>query len=57
MCLRHLAMIAQYLNVLAEWLALLLRIQIPDSNIGPETGYPDLSSSIFSSDPQRNYRN
>jgi hypothetical protein len=50
-------MIAQYLNVLAEWLALLLRIQIPDSNIGPETGYPDLSSSIFSSDPQRNYRN
>jgi hypothetical protein len=26
----------------AEWLALLLRIrEIPESNLGPKTGYPD----------------
>jgi hypothetical protein len=29
-------------NVRAEWLALLLCIwEIPGSNLGPETGYPD----------------
>jgi hypothetical protein len=30
------------LNVLVEWLTLLLNIrEIPGSNLGPETGYPD----------------
>jgi hypothetical protein len=29
-------------NVVVEWLALLLCIrEVPDSNLGPETGYPD----------------
>jgi hypothetical protein len=30
------------LNVVIEWLAFLLRIrEVPGSNLGPETGYPD----------------
>jgi hypothetical protein len=29
-------------NVVIEWLTLLLRIrEVPISNVGPETGYPD----------------
>jgi hypothetical protein len=29
-------------NVLVKWLTFLLRIQeVPASNLGPETGYPD----------------
>jgi hypothetical protein len=29
-------------NVVVEWLAFLLRIrEVPGSNLGPETGYPD----------------
>jgi hypothetical protein len=29
-------------NVVVEWLALLLRTQeVPDSNLGPETEYPE----------------
>jgi len=29
-------------NVVIEWLTILLRIrEVPGSNLGPETGYPD----------------
>jgi hypothetical protein len=28
-------------NVMVEWLTLLLRIRVPGSNIGMETGYTD----------------
>jgi hypothetical protein len=29
-------------NVMVEWLTLLFRIrEVPGSNLGPETGYPD----------------
>jgi hypothetical protein len=39
------------LNVAAKWLVILLRISdIPDSNLGQETGYPDCAS-WFSSIP------
>jgi hypothetical protein len=37
-------------NVVVEWLTLLLRIwEVLGSNLGPETGYPDLGFSWFSS--------
>jgi hypothetical protein len=39
-------------NVVVEWLALLLRIrEVPRSNLGPETGYPNWGFSWFSSVP------
>jgi hypothetical protein len=39
-------------NVLAECLILQLRIRkFPGSNLGPETGYPELSFPLFSSVP------
>jgi hypothetical protein len=42
------------LNVLVEWIALLLRIWVvPDSNLGPETGRADRSFVVFLS-PQAN---
>jgi hypothetical protein len=35
-------------NVMVEWLALLLRIrEVPGSNLGPETGYPDRFFVVF----------
>jgi hypothetical protein len=43
------------LNFVVEWLALLLRIrEVPASNLGSETGYPDYGFSLFSSVPQGN---
>jgi hypothetical protein len=37
-------------DVMVEWLALLLRIrEVPGSNLGPETDYPDWGFSWFSS--------
>jgi hypothetical protein len=39
-------------NVMVEWLALLLRIlEVPGSNLGPETGHSDWGFSWFSSIP------
>jgi hypothetical protein len=39
-------------NVAVEWLTLFLRIsEVPGSNLDPETGYPDLRFSWFSSVP------
>jgi hypothetical protein len=36
------------LNVVVEWLALLLPIrEVPGSNLGPETGCPDRSFVVF----------
>jgi hypothetical protein len=38
------------LNVAAKWLTLLIRIlEVPSSNLCPETGYPDVGFSWFSS--------
>jgi hypothetical protein len=35
-------------NVVVEWLTLLLRIrEVPGSNLGPDTGYPDRVFVIF----------
>jgi hypothetical protein len=37
------------LNVVVQWLTHLVRIrEVPGSNLGPETGYNDLSFSWFS---------
>jgi hypothetical protein len=38
------------LNVVVKWLIFLHHIrEVPGSNLGPETGYPDLSFSWFAS--------
>jgi hypothetical protein len=35
-------------NIQSEWLAFLLRIrEVPGSNLGPETGYPDRLFVVF----------
>jgi hypothetical protein len=43
-------------NVVVEWLTLLLRIrEVPGSNLSPETAYPESGSWWFSSDPPGKY--
>jgi hypothetical protein len=44
-------------NVVVEWLVLLLCIrEVPGSNLGPETGYPDWDFSWFFSVPPEKFR-
>jgi hypothetical protein len=42
-------------NVAVEWLTLLLSIlEVPGSNIGPETGYPEVDFCCFTQSLQAN---
>jgi hypothetical protein len=43
-------------NVVVEWPTILLRVrEVPGSNLGPETGYPDLWFSWVSPVPPRKW--
>jgi hypothetical protein len=45
----------EQLNIMVEWLTLLLRIlELPDSNLGPETSHPDGGFSWLSQSLQAN---